>query len=1099
MSAPHDPRPQLSVEGLEAREVPATGQWLVEPFQHGPLNGLPSGWSQWSDDNSKVFEVDPNLAGLGDSGRLVSSGSSKTNGRAWLTSSFAADVETSASVFLNSTAPIQLLLRGQNLNTRTPTYYAASVVRGGEVQLLKVVNGQTTILGTVKSTEWVSNKWVTIDIRAVGASLQVRVHRGDENQYLGPDGKWTRQPVAAIEKRDTGIARSGFVGFARAAKSADDVALDSLRIGPSVDTPRTVLFEDRFAGGRRTGLPSGWGQYTTTPGQVDIATETDETLRIDAPSGSITRGWLNRALPADVQISSSIYVDSRIPAGLIARGTSLHTTTPTYYGLNVSRGLEVSLTRVVNGRETVLKTLKSDDYVSGQWIQASLTTKGSELRAQIYRSDTGQYLNADGTWSLTPQWAIVQKDTAITTGERVGLSRGSGTAGELVFDNFIATATPVSLFKANTIPTEKDKSGTPNVRPPEDTSPISPTVPPSPPTVPPSPPTAPSPPTVPSSPPVTPSAGLPKVPRNYQHIRVANLAYFGTPFGDFENSLLRNSVDLVIPNVAYLDQIDEVSPETPQFIYTNVTNIYLGLYTDWLQYADRNRLDRESAFFHVTKETPFIGLSASSVPVNKLWGVYRGDDSGWENITSNARQSDTAFGFADVNKSVALGYPEKYRELNIDLSTAAGSTWAGRYEYVSAVDANGKPTRWSTLTLSSDTTNALRRDGKVSFEPPRDWAPASINGSARLFYTRLLTTRAGTSPQALTVTTEDYTNFRGAAQGGTIPAFDHTADRDNDGYLNAQEWAARRTGFNARFEYQSRLFYPTYGPFRFATNLSNGDFQRWSVDYHQRALRNQPLADGFFVDNSTGKIAINPADVKEPLANYTNDHGALLGRVNSSLGRGKWLIANTAGAGTAGEPIARAGVSTLEEFSLRPLSSNHVQLDDLAARLNYLRQLSGGKAYEILDSLPQGLDASNPRTELATLAMYYLVADPNLSFLMMNGGNEPASGWERHWTDAITFNVGKPTNTLRVIAEGQDPANRSLTYKVYRRDYQNAVVLYKPLSYTRGVNGTIADNTATTHVLDGTYRPVLADGSLGSPVTRVTLRNGEGMILAKVR
>ena len=47
-----------------------------------------------------------------------------------------------------------------------------------------------------------------------------------------------------------------------------------------------------------------------------------------------------------------------------------------------------------------------------------------------------------------------------------------------------------------------------------------------------------------------------------------------------------------------------------------------------------------------------------------------------------------------------------------------------------------------------------------------------------------------------------------------------------------------------------------------------------------------------------------------------------------------------------------------------------------------------------------------------------------------------------------------------------------MTYKVYQRTYANALVLYKPLSYYRGVAGTTGNDTATTHVLGGTYRPL---------------------------
>ena len=91
--------------------------------------------------------------------------------------------------------------------------------------------------------------------------------------------------------------------------------------------------------------------------------------------------------------------------------------------------------------------------------------------------------------------------------------------------------------------------------------------------------------------------------RHYPHIRVAMLAYTGTPIGSVEQKLLRESVDLVIPNVSYLNRFDALAPRTPQMIYTNVSNIYLELLADWLNYADRHGFSREGAFYHVNKAT----------------------------------------------------------------------------------------------------------------------------------------------------------------------------------------------------------------------------------------------------------------------------------------------------------------------------------------------------------------------------------------------------------------------------------------------------------------------------------------------------------------
>jgi hypothetical protein len=352
---------------------------------------------------------------------------------------------------------------------------------------------------------------------------------------------------------------------------------------------------------------------------------------------------------------------------------------------------------------------------------------------------------------------------------------------------------------------------------------------------------------------------------------------------------------------------------------------------------------------------------------------------------------------------------------------------------------------------------------------------------------------------ALSLLGRDYTNSRGG-NTGVIPAFDRAADKDRDGYLSDAEYARRRPGFDARFAYEGRVFYPQYGPNRFATNVSDPAFRTWAIDYHARLAGANPLAAGFFVDNSLGKVAIDPSTVAESMASYSADYGSLLGAINRRLApMNKWLLANTAGGQQAAHPVIQNGVSYLEEFAIRPLSANHVQFEDLAATVAYRRQLSGGRAYEILDSLPtHGVDAADPRMQLATLAMYYLLADPNLSFLMMNGGNEPATSWTRHWTGAVRFNVGKPAEKWEVFAAGEDPTNRALDYKVFGREYENALVLYKPLSYTRGVAGKITDATGTTHALGGSYRQVRADGTLGPVVNRIALRNGEGAILAKV-
>jgi hypothetical protein len=1070
------------VEGLEDRSLPSSTPLLIEPFQVSTTSGLPAGWSQWSSTGKSAFQVDK-TAGLGDLGELTATALTGTTARAWVAAGFQADVEATAAVYLSSLTPVQLFVRGRDLNTASPTYYAVSVVRGTTVELQRVVGGKVTALGSARSGDYLSSQWVQVTLQVVANELRVQVRRTDTGRYLSTSGDWVSEPVNAVFVRDSAIASAGQVGFNRAPGGADKLQLDSLLVNKVSPDYKSIYQVERFDAESNGALPDGWRTWASaTTGTAK--TTPDQQMVVSGQSGTATRAWLDRTEPADVQVSGSVYADSLVPARLIARGQNLASAKPTYYAASVTRGLSVQLVKVVNGAETVLGTVTSRAWVSSQWVQVSLVVKGNELRAQVFRTDTGQYLNADGTWALAPAWALVRTDTAVTAAGYAGLGRGAGPAGPVRFDNFVVTSAPLQWNEVNPIPTRDDKA-TPLPPPPDPGNTTSPPV---------------SPPTNPTPTP-TPTSGnpsLPGVPRNIDWIRLADLAYYGTPFDAATQKLISQYVDLVIPNGGYLDQIAKLSPDTPQFVYTNVSNLYLGMYTDWLEYADRNHLSRESAFYHATKPLAYSGASASSVPVNRFWGVYRGSGSSWADLTSAARNADSPMKFGAAGESIAVGYPEKYREINVSLRSVAASGWAETLEYVTAVDSQGRPTAWAPLKVIADGTGGLHRSGTITFDPPANWVPASVNGSARLFYVRFRTTSGGTAPDAMTLLGRDYTNSAGR-NAGTIPAFDSAADANGDGYLSDAEYAKRRAGYDARFVYESRVFYPNYGANRFATNVSNPAFQAWAADYHLRLAQATPLARGFFVDNSVGKIALDPSTLAEKIDGYAADYGALLGAINKRLApTGRWLIANTAGGGTSAEPIVRNGVSYLEEFALRPVSANYVQFEDLAATLAYRRQVSGGRAYEILDSLPtNGLDANDPRVQLSTLAMYYLLADPTLSFLMMNGGNEPASSWSRHWTDAIKFNVGKPTGTWSVYASGQDPSNKALDYKVYARKYTNALVLYKPLSYTRGTAGTLADNTATTHVLGGTYRVVNADGTLGPPITRITLRNGEGVILAK--
>jgi len=1129
---------KLHIETLENREVPAV--LVSENFDTTAPGSLPAGWDQWSNVGMFSYALSQTKAASGSSS-LATSGTSTTTARFWRQSVLPADTSIAASVFVDSLIPIQLFARGSQLDTTSPTFYALTITRGLSIEISRVVNGQSTSLGTLKTPAWFSSQWVRASLVVDGTQLKAQIQRMDTNQYLHSNGLWQTAETTALTVNDSVISSGGQLGLNRQAKFSGNVFIDDLTLIGKGEMRETF---DTTANGA---LPPGWMSWASD-GLSNFGASTVRSLsptkgltsNITA-SNIATRAWVSDVAPADSQVEAAFFANTLIPAQLFLRGKNLDTATPSYYGVTILRGLSLTVTRTVDGVTTPLGTIQSKSYFSSKWVKVSLSAASDRLRVFAQRTDTNQYLNSAGEWQDTPTFAMEVRDTTISTAGQAGVARTSGYTGTVTFDDFRLTSSAGDTIAPTlqiTAPStngsvsglitvrasaqdaggiskvefvlngvvrfvqitgapfewqfntqnESNGSHTLTVRAYDNegnVGTISQTM------------------VINNS---TPSPALPTVPRHYSHIRIAQLAYSGNPLGTFERDLLRDSVDLVIPNPIYLSTINSVAPNTPQLIYTNVSNLYLDLLQDWLNYADRNNVSRGLAFFHASQATPWTGNSPSSQPVNWFWNVQRGSatptnwTTGFTNRTSQARGTQnvgTVIG--GVGQATYIGYLEKFREINVTIGRAASGNWAGVVEYASAVDANGNPTQWKTLTPVTNTTNNWRNSGQLTFNPPSDWKAVSIAGAKPMYYVRVRAT-VGTeaqSPMATRILGRDYAQANGGTTG-TTPAFDSIADKDRDGYLNDAEFAARRTGFNARFVYESRIFYPVYGQMRFVTNLAPVPVEMFFAEYNTTLLNSQPLADGLFVDNSGGKLPIPNTPVLEQTATYAKDYGATLSAIGRAINP-RWVIANTVGGGTAADEVAKYVPATIEEFLLRPLAATWSQFLDVADLVKRRQSVSNPTPYLVLDSMPTGGNVNDPRTQLATLAYYYMVGNPDSTFLMFYGGFEPSSTWTRHWSNYVKYDVGKPVSDYREMASGIDPANGELTYKVYGREYTNSLVLYKPLSYTLGKGtGTTVSLTATTMNLNGNYRVVDANGVASGPViNRITLKNGEGVILAK--
>ncbi len=836
------------------------------------------------------------------------------------------------------------------------------------------------------------------------------------------------------------------------------------------DTPSTLLSES-FDTAHFPFMPTGWNEWTSNGEEYyatsrNAATTGQQSLAIYGNINVLSRAWNVAELPANVKLEASVRSDTPAPILLFARGGNLQAGNASYVGAVITQN-SISIVESANGS---IHTLASVSFtpVSTTWMNVGLTLTGDKVDVSLQRADTRQFLAGSGGWQSNSN-QVISATVANQSAGMTGVGRLPGLYGTAYLDGFVVSSNDV-------VPVP------PPVSPPPPTGGQIPEVPP---------------PQPPSAPPISPTG------QNYSHIRVAQLAYDSTNVGDFERNLAASSVDLIVPNPKFLSTFENASPDSQKFIYSNASNLYLNLLSGWMTYAEQLGTDPEAAFYHVAQATPFTGNSPSAQPVTWLWNVYRSmvDGSGAiTNLTSHARAGrNVGVTFGGVGEAISIGQLDPFRELNFTITRSKQPGWSGVWEYVARTDANGTPTLWKSLPIVSDGTNALSRNGQLTFDPPSDWvASTQPNSSDRLYSLRYrtLSGTAAQAPEAKSIFGRDYVQAKGKTTG-TIPAFDFASDRNGDGYLNDQEYGFRKAGFDARFISETRLFYPYYGQMRFVANPTSDAYKDWSAGYHSDLLAAAPLADGIFLDNASGRIPFNGTPVYESTANFKADSAAVIDAIRSATG-GKAIVANTAGGRTDANAITEAAGIAYEEFLLRPNAANWAQVNDVANIVNG-RLASNPDAAVILDSLPASkLKMTDPRTQLGALSYYYLLADSERTYLMIWGGFAPSAAWSQKWIPAVEYNVGQATESMNVFAEGADPQNTKLTYKIYSRDYDNALVLYKPLSYKLGQGtGTTGDATATTHALSGNYRELRADGSLGPIVQQITLRNGEGTILIK--
>lgn len=343
-------------------------------------------------------------------------------------------------------------------------------------------------------------------------------------------------------------------------------------------------------------------------------------------------------------------------------------------------------------------------------------------------------------------------------------------------------------------------------------------------------------------------------------------------------------------------------------------------------------------------------------------------------------------------------------------------------------------------------------------------------------------------------------NSRSAPSLGTVYYADmvawyhaHTSYHIEDAFLH-------RAG--AAKDSASRKVVPIWDSQRWMINPADAGARAYQVDRFQRITATE---GGAFVDEAssdmTGRTSGTiefpaPSDFEAPMT-------ATFAAIKQGMGS-KTLMLNTA---EYTKPFDRANVLAAGSVHMERLnnafSSGTAQtwqwVESLTSRgvlVDFVTLYSSQYVNTIPTTYPHGNSATGAqRMKLWELASYYMVVPSTPENLVLQLENSWSSPYSSLWLRAQEANIGHPLSARVLASRATDPLGQ--TYNVYTRDMDKALVIMR-VNQGWGSH-SYTDATAVTIPLPATdqWVPLNADGTLGSPVTSVTLRNVEAAILLK--
>jgi hypothetical protein len=289
---------------------------------------------------------------------------------------------------------------------------------------------------------------------------------------------------------------------------------------------------------------------------------------------------------------------------------------------------------------------------------------------------------------------------------------------------------------------------------------------------------------------------------------------------------------------------------------------------------------------------------------------------------------------------------------------------------------------------------------------------------------------------------------------------------------------------------------------RWIVNPGDAGARAYQVDRFQRITANE---GGAFVDEASSDMTGRTSGTIEyPAASdFEAPQTATFAAIKHAMGS-KTLMLNTA---EYTKPFDRANVLAAGAVHMERMNnalfSGTAQtwqwvesLTNQGVLVDFVTIYSSQYVNSIPTTYPHGNSATGAqRMKLWELASYYMVVPSTPQNLVLQLENAWSSPYSSLWIRAQEANIGHPVSARVLASRGTDPLGNA--YALYTRDMDKALVIMRvnqgwgSHSYTDGTAVTIPLPTTDQWV------PLNADGTLGSPVTSVTLRNVEAAILLK--